>query len=183
MSKIGRKAIDIHDVQVEIKGQDVHFKGPKDAGVYTLPEELMAIKEDTGLVIKPHENIAKSKIKTLNSMWGLHRALLANKINGARKPFSIDVQIVGLGYRATQSGDKLVFKLGYSHDKNFKLPKGVSVSIDKSGQKLKLESSDKVSLGLAASELKSLRPTEPYKGRGIRCAGDIIIRKERKKKV
>jgi len=181
MSKIGRKAIDISGVQVDIKGQEVHYKGAKDSGIHVLPSDLKIEKQDDTLYIKPNATQDKAT-RILYRDWGLHRALLSNKISGARKAFTIDVVITGLGYKAVQSGDKLVLTLGYSHKIDFNLPKGVTVTIDKTGQKLTFESSDNIVLGTLVSRLKALRPTEPYKGTGIRRSTDVVLRKDSKKK-
>src|SRR5690348_190448 len=121
MSKIGRKPIEISGVQVEIKGQNVHYKGPKSSGVHTLPSELGA--EIDGQKFKL---VAAQTGKEVNRLWGLHRALLYNELTGSRTEFVTDVLIVGLGYKAVKSGDTLVFSLGFSHKIDFKLPKDVT---------------------------------------------------------
>lgn len=181
MSKIGRKAIDISGVQIDINGQDVHYTGIKSAGVHALPSDLKVEIRDGALFIKPDASSSKTT-RLLYRDWGLHRALLNNKINGARKMFAIDVAIIGLGYKAVPSGDKLVLSLGKSHKIDFDLPKNVTVSIDRTGQKLTFESSDNIVLGKTVSLLKKLRPTEPYKGTGVRRVDDIVLTKDSKKK-
>lgn len=182
MSKIGRKAIDISGVQVDIKGQEVHFKGAKSTGVHELPSDLKAEVVNQSIFLKPSTKNTTKDERALFRNWGLHRALLSNKIKGARQSFAIDVQINGLGYKAAQSGNKLVLTLGYSHKIDFDLPKNVTVSIDKTGQKLTFESPDNVILGMTVSRLKALKPTEPYKGTGVRRVDDIVLRKDSKKK-
>ncbi len=180
VSKIGRKPIDISGVQVSIDGQKISYKGSSDSGEHTLSENLTVEINGDSLVIEPRENLDKRLARSLNKDWGLHRALLANKIHGAKKPFSLEVQIHGLGYKAAQSGSGLTLSLGYSHKIEFPLPKNVSVNIDKTGQKLTFQSSDNVVLGGVVSRLKALRPTEPYKGTGIRRADDVVMRKDTK---
>ncbi len=183
MSKIGRKPINSSGIQVEVKGPEVHFKGPKKTGVYNLPEELTAAVADGQLTLEPNKTVGKKlKIRGLNRIWGLHRALLANEIAGAGKEFEKKVEITGLGYKAAQSGSKLVFTLGYSHKIDFPLPKDVVVTIDKSGQKLTVKSSNKELLGQVCSDMCLLRLTEPYKGTGVKLSTDIIIRKAGKTK-
>lgn len=182
MSKIGRKPINIADVQIDIQGQDIHFKGAKSSGVYSLPVELSAEKKDGSLFIVPTYPEAAQKNRDVKRVWGLHRSLLANKIAGSKKPFTEEVHIVGLGFKATPAGKNLVLSLGYSHKIDFPLTEGVSVTIDKTGQKLVFESADRVSLGGDVSRLKSERPTEPYKGTGIKKATEEIFRKDSKKK-
>lgn len=184
MSKIGRKPIDASGVQVEVKDNQVIFKGPKASGAHELPNEL-AVRVDGNTVSIVPGQVKKASSKTtrdINRLWGLHRALLFNKINGARKEFATEVQINGLGFKAVASGSKLVFSLGYSHKIDFNLPKSVTVDIDKTGQKLVVKSSDRELVGQVCSDIKALRATEPYKGTGIKLASDVILRKAGKTK-
>ena len=177
MSKIGRRPIKLQNVTVEIQGQDVHFKGPHDSGVYHLPQELTVEKTDKGLVL-----LAKEKGRDLNRVWGLHRALLAGKIEGAAKPFEREVRITGLGYKAISKGKQVEFTLGYSHKINFDLPEGVTVDIDKTGQIVTVKSANKQLAGQVCGKFRLLKPTEPYKGTGVRVSTDVIIRKAGKAK-
>jgi large subunit ribosomal protein L6 len=181
MSKIGRKPINIGNVQVEIKGQEVHYKGPKSSGIYVLPGILTAKVEDKNLQLQARSDV-KMPVRELNRVWWLSRALLSNKIQGAAQEFEKKIQIVGLGYKAASSGNKLVFSLGYSHKIDFELPKGVSVDIDKSGQNVTFKSSDKELVGHVCSKVKALRLPEPYKGTGIKFANEVIRRKAGKAK-
>lgn len=183
MSKIGRKPIDISGVTVEVKGRNVHYKGVKTSGVYVLPQTFEAHIENNELALLPNKELArKYKVRELNREWGLHRALLANVISGSKKAFEKLVEINGLGYKAVQSGNKLVFTLGYSHKIDFDIPKGIAVSIDRTGQKLTVSSSDKEALGLVCSKICALRRPEPYKGTGVKLATEHIIRKASKGK-
>lgn len=183
MSKVGRKPINIAGIQVDIKGQDVHFKGAKISDVYTLPASLRAEKKDGSLAIVVADHAAATgKDRDLNRIWGLHRSLLANNIAGAQKPFTEEVHIIGLGFKAVAAGKNLVLSLGYSHKIDFPLTEGVTVNIDKTGQKLVFESANRVALGGDVSRLKAQRPTEPYKGTGIKKATEEIFRKDSKKK-
>ncbi len=179
MSKIGRKSIDTQGVQVEIKGQEVHYKGAKDSGTYILPAELSAKVEDGQLSIKGNKpEKAKSRvINSINRVWGLHRSLLANCIKGASVGFEKQLQITGLGYKAALSGNKLIFSLGYSHKIDYELPKGITVDIDKTGQSIKIKGSDKVTVGAVASDIRAMREVEPYKGTGIVFEGQVVHRK------
>jgi len=181
MSKIGRKPININNVQVEVKGQEVHYKGPKNSGVHILPDVLTVQLEDKNLKIAGRENTKLSK-REVNRIWGLHRALLANEIAGAQKEFEKQIQITGLGYKAQASGNKLTFSLGYSHKIDFDLPKNVSVEIDRTGQNLTFKSFDKELVGQVCSKIKTLRQPEPYKGTGIKLADEVILRKAGKAK-
>jgi large subunit ribosomal protein L6 len=182
MSKIGRKPINTEGVQIELRDHTVAFKGPKASGVYVLPEQLHAVKKENMLFLEPNIQQSFHKNRELKRIWGLHRALLSNKIAGARMPFSQEVSIVGLGFKAALAGRNLLLSLGYSHKIDFPLSQGVSVTIDKTGQKLLFESSDNVMLGEDVSRLKTQRPPEPYKGTGIKKSTEEIFRKAGKKK-
>jgi large subunit ribosomal protein L6 len=177
MSKIGRKPIDIQDLQVEIVGQDVRYKGRRASGTYTLPEDLTAVKENNTLVIKPVK-----ETRDTNRIWGLHRALLANALKGASAGFEKRIEIVGLGYKATVAGNKVTFSLGYSHKIDFDLPAGVALVVDKTGQSLTFSSHDRALLGNVCGRIKELRVVEPYKGTGIKGIDDLIFRKAGKTK-
>jgi large subunit ribosomal protein L6 len=180
MSKIGRKAIDIRGITVEINGQEIRYKGPKSSGLYVLPEEIQAHIADNKLILfaKDKEKISRE----INRVWGLHRALLANKIKGAATEFEKKLEINGLGFKAALSGKKLILTLGFSHKIDFDLPNNLTVEIDKLGQKLTLKSSDKDLVGQIASLIKSKRLPEPYKGTGIKLASEKLIRKAGKTK-
>jgi large subunit ribosomal protein L6 len=177
MSKIGRKPIDITGVKVELKNHSLHYKGAKDSGVYELPEALNVEIMDHALKL-----VSTEKNRDINRIWGLHRALLSNKIKGAQEEFVYKLQIVGLGFKAKQVGSKLEFSLGYSHKIDFDLPKEVTVAIDKTGQQLTFKSADKELLGLVCSKIRALREPEPYKGTGIKYENEVIFRKAGKTK-
>lgn len=181
MSKIGRKPIDIGAVQVEIKGQEIHYKGKKSSGVFTIPNELLVSIDNKKLYLKLAEKSDMTQ-RELNRVWGLNRALLFNHVKGSDVPFEKEVIINGLGYKAVLSGQKVVFTLGYSHKIDFELPKEVTMEVDKTGQKLLFKSSDRFMLGDVCSKVKALRPPEPYKGTGIRLANEVIARKAGKTK-
>ena len=177
MSKIGRKSIDIGNVQIDIKNSEIHYKGKKASGVYVIPDILQAELQDKQLKI-----VVARKTADANMQWGLHRALLANAIKGADVGFEKQVQIVGLGYKAVAAGNKLQFSLGFSHKIDFELPKEVTVDIDKTGQMLTFKSADRNVLGLVCSQVRQLRLPEPYKGTGNRYVGEVILRKAGKAK-
>lgn len=183
MSKIGRRPIDLGNVQVDVKDNEIQYKGGKQSGVYTLPPSLKANVEGKKLFLTVNkEASARSQLRDVNRVWGLHRALLANAISGADREFEKKLEINGLGYKAVLSGDKVTFSLGYSHKIDFTLPKGVSLEVDKSGQKLTFKSSFKDLLGLVCSKVRAFRPPEPYKGTGIKLADETIVRKAGKTK-
>lgn len=177
MSKIGRRPIKLNDVKVEIKGQEIHYKGQHASGVYILSESLIPELKDNELFLKVEKMDRNTK-----RIWGLHRALLAGKIEGAGKLFERHVKITGLGYKAVSKGKQVEFSLGYSHKINFDLPEGVTVDIDKTGQNVIVKSADKQAVGQVCGEFRLLRPTEPYKGTGVRLITDVVIRKAGKAK-
>lgn len=180
MSKIGRKPIDIGGVNVDIKSKEIHYKGKKNTGVYMLPNELDATLEGKKLCIVAKKSGANAS--EVNRLWGMHRALLSNAIKGADNGFEQQLLINGLGFKAAVSGNKVVFSLGFSHKIDFILPKDVTMDVDKTGQNLTVKSYDKELVGLVCSQIKALRPPEPYKGTGIRKASDVIRRKAGKTK-
>lgn len=177
MSKIGRKPIVLDAVDVTVDGQVVRFKGKNSSGEYVLPDCLHARSIDGELKIE-----CPKKTRKNNMLWGLHRALLANKISGAQKDFQKNIIITGLGYKTVISGDKLVFSLGKSHKIEVSVPKGISVETDKTGQTLRVKGASLNAVGDFCSNIKLLRPPEPYKGTGINIEGETIIRKAGKTK-
>lgn len=173
MSKIGRKPISFSTAKVEVNGNNVVVSGAKHKLEHELPEGLGAKVEDNNLILF----LADGDNRDSRMNWGLHRALLANKVQGVEKGFTQEVKIVGLGFKAVASGKKLVFHLGYSHKIDYELPEGVTVDIEKPGQKLIFKSHDKCLLGRVCDEVRRLRRPEPYKGTGIMWADERIIRK------
>lgn len=179
MSKIGRKPIDIGSAKIEIKGNEIHFSGKNGSGVYELPHGMTATLHDKLLSLSFDKNSNSSDV---NRIWGLNRALLANKIKGCQQSFERVVQINGLGFKATVSGSKVVFSLGFSHKIDYTLPKDVTLEVDKTGQRLVFRSPDKELMGQVCSQVRALRPPEPYKGTGIKFETEVIARKAGKTK-
>jgi large subunit ribosomal protein L6 len=179
MSKIGRKPISIKDVQVDIDGDLIRYKGKKATGQYKLPHGLKVEKINDQMI----RIMATEKSSDINRLWGLHRALLANKLRGADIGFEEQLQIIGLGFKAVVSGRKVVFSLGYSHKIDFDVPEDVTLEADsKAGQNLTVKGLDKERVGLVADQIRSLRPPEPYKGTGIKLKNETIRRKAGKTK-
>ncbi len=178
MSKIGRKPIELSSVKVEVKDNTLVLSGPKAKFTHELPNFIKASVDDGFLTISLEKDTRGNGI-----LWGLHRALLANKVKGAQVGFEKKVKIVGLGYKAQLVGKKLNFSLGYSHKIDYDLPEGVEVQVNKTGQELVFKSSDKFLLGNVCSAIRALRPPEPYKGTGIILENEVIIRKAGKAKV
>lgn len=177
MSKIGRKPINLGAVKIELHDNVIHYVGQKNSGQHVLPEGLRAVVDDKALTLTCSDLSRENKM-----LWGLHRALLANAITGADKGFQEALVINGLGFKAALSGRSLVFGLGFSHKKNFELPEGITVEIDKTGQNLVIKGNSREMVGWVGSEIRALRPPEPYKGTGIRLAKETILRKAGKTK-
>lgn len=177
MSKIGRKPIQLNNVTVEVKDNDVHYKGAKVSGVHTVPAPLHVVVEGKALKITTDQ-----RSSDVNRIWGLHRALLANKLKGAGEGFVQQIKIEGLGYKGAVTGDKVVFSLGFSHKIDFPIPEGITIETDRSGQLLTVKGASKEEVGLVCDQIRSLRPPEPYKGTGIRLVGEVIQRKAGKAK-
>lgn len=172
MSKIGRKPIAFSSAKVEVKGNKVLISGSKVKFEHELPQDITVTVEDKQVVVS-----TTNKTRSAGAQWGLHRALLANKIKGVESGFEQRVKIVGLGYKAQLSGKKMVLTLGYSHKVNYTMPEGITVNIDKTGQQLLFKSHDKWLLGKVCDDIRSFKTPEPYKGTGIMLADEKIIRK------
>jgi len=177
MSKIGRKPIAFSSAKIDINGLNISIKGAKESFSHILPEGFKALLDGQTLKLELQE-----KNRENNILWGLHRALLANKIQGVEAGFEQTLNIVGLGFKAILAGSKLSFTLGYTHKIEYDLPKEVTVVLDKTGQQLVFKSADRFILGNVCDAIRSFRPPEPYKGTGIIRKNEVIIRKAGKTK-
>ena len=179
MSKIGKKKIIIpKEVNVSINGDDLDIKGPNGNKKINLDTKLFEvnISENKELSIKP-----KKMSDDIKKVWGMNRSLLNNAVIGVNKGYEKTLEMSGVGYRAAIKDNSLNLQLGYSHDIDFEIPKDVKITIEKQTT-IKINGSDKQRVGMIASKIKSFRPPEPYKGKGIRVKGEYILRKEGKKK-
>ena len=179
MSKIGKISITIPEkVKVALNGSVVNIEGPLGKKSLNLDLEVFDFNLDNGksFSIKP---------KTLNQdtkrLWGMNRSLLNNAIIGITTGYSKTLELSGVGYRAALKGKQLNLQLGFSHDINFDIPEGVNILVEKQNI-IKISGSDKQEVGSITSKIKSFRPPEPYKGKGIKEQGQYILRKEGKKK-
>ena len=177
MSKIGRMPISFTSAKITVDGTKVLVDGGKVKFEHVLPETVKIAVNDKELNLTITEDTRANRM-----LWGLHRALLANKVTGVEKGFETKMVIVGLGYKAIQAGSKLTFSLGYTHKIELEVPSAVTVEVDKTGQLLTLRSADKFELGNVADKIRSFRPPEPYKGTGVMYAGEKIHRKAGKTK-
>jgi large subunit ribosomal protein L6 len=171
MSRIGNKLIEIpKGVQVTITPTEVSAKGPKGTHVVKRHEAIEVQQDGATLTFK-----RTSELKPVKSAHGLMRALVDNAITGVTKGWERQLEINGVGYRAEVKGDTIVFQLGFSHPVEFKLPKGITAKVDKNV--LVLAGIDKEAVGAAAAKIRSFRPPEPYKGKGVKYMEETILRK------
>ena len=179
MSKIGKINISIPEkVKVALTGNIINVEGP--LGKKSLNIDLdtfdLNIEDGKKILIKPKKIDQDTK-----RLWGMNRSLINNAIIGTYKGYEKTLELFGVGYRATLKDKKLNLQLGYSHDINFDIPEGIKIKVEKQTI-LKISGFDKQLVGSVVSKIKSLRPPEPYKGKGIHEAGQYILRKEGKKK-
>ena len=179
MSKIGKINISIPEkVKVALIGSMVNIEGP--IGKKSLSIDLetfdLDIKDGKEISIKP-----KKIDKNTKRLWGMNRSLINNAIIGASKGYEKTLELVGVGYRAALKGKQLNLQLGFSHDINFDIPENIKITVEKQTI-LKISGADKQEVGMVTSKIKTFRPPEPYKGKGIREKGQYILRKEGKKK-
>ena len=179
MSKIGKINISIPEkVKVVLAGENVNIEGP--LGKKSLSIDLktfdLDIKDGKEISIKPKKIDQNTK-----RLWGMNRSLINNAIIGTSKGYEKTLELVGVGYRAALKGKQLNLQLGFSHDINYDIPENIKIAVEKQTL-LKINGSDKQLVGTVATEIKSFRPPEPYKGKGIKEKGEYILRKEGKKK-
>jgi large subunit ribosomal protein L6 len=177
MSRIGKKAVPIPSgVTANIEGQTVKVKGPKGQLQVVLPDDV-TVKMDNGVVkVDP-----RNETKRARSMWGTSRTLVNNLITGVTKGYEKKLEITGVGYRAALQGKNLQIALGYSHDVIYPIPEGIAIATPRPTE-IVVTGIDKQKVGQVAAEIRSFRPPEPYKGKGVKYGGEYIFRKEGKKK-
>ncbi|HXT17893.1 MAG TPA: 50S ribosomal protein L6 [Gemmatimonadaceae bacterium] len=172
MSRIGKLPITVPaGVTVTIDGNTVKVKGPKGELTHRLPEGVTVDKSDNTL------NVARASDETNHkSLHGLTRSLIANMVEGVTKGYAKQLEITGVGYKAEVRPYGLQLSLGFSHTIEFKAPAGIKLTAPQPTA-VTIEGSDKALVGQVAAEIRGLRPPEPYKGKGIRYAGEVIRRK------
>ena len=179
MSKIGKINISIPEkVKIVLTGNLLNVEGPLGKKTLNIDTNVFELKIDEGksVSIKP-----KNLNQDTKRLWGMNRSLLNNAIIGTSKGYSKTLELSGVGYRASIKGKQLSMQLGFSHDVNFDIPDSVKIIVEKQTI-VKISGSDKQEVGMIASKIKSFRPPEPYKGKGIKEQGQYILRKEGKKK-
>jgi large subunit ribosomal protein L6 len=177
MSRIGKKPVPVPSgITANVEGQTVKIKGPKGALQVVLHDDV-AVKLDGGQIkVDP-----RFETKRARSQWGTSRTLIANLIAGVTKGFEQRLEINGVGYRAAVQGKNLQIALGYSHDIVYPIPEGITIATPRPVE-IVITGSDRQKVGQVAAEIRDYRPPEPYKGKGIKYAGERIFRKEGKKK-
>jgi large subunit ribosomal protein L6 len=177
MSRIGKKAIAIPSgVNVTLEGQTVTVKGPKGQLAWTVSEEIEIKQEGAELTLTPRSDSQRAR-----GMWGLSRTLVANMVEGVTKGYEEVLELVGVGYRAAMKGQALSMQLGFSHDVDIPPPSGITFAVPKQTE-VRIAGIDKQLVGETAARIRRIRPPEPYKGKGVRYAGEKVRRKEGKKK-
>jgi large subunit ribosomal protein L6 len=177
MSRIGKKPVSLpQGVSATVDGQTVTAKGPKGELHFVVNDEVL-VKLDNGQI----EVAPRSETKTARSKWGMSRTQIVNILEGVKNGFEKKLEISGVGYRAALQGKNLQLALGYSHDVVYQTPKGITITVPKPTE-ITIAGIDKQQVGPVAAEIRDFRGPEPYKGKGIKYAGERIVRKEGKKK-
>lgn len=177
MSRIGKKAVAVPaGVTVTLDGQTVTVKGPKGQLAWTIVDEIELSLSGAELTLKPRDESTRAK-----AMWGLSRTLVANMVHGVTQGYEEALELVGVGYRAAMKGQALSMQLGFSHEVDVPPPAGISFAVPKQTE-IRIAGIDKQLVGEVAARIRRIRPPEPYKGKGVRYAGEAVRRKEGKKK-
>jgi len=177
MSRIGKKPIAVPGgVDVNLSGQDLKVKGPKGELAMTLVSEVLAKLDDGEIVVEPRDSSNRAR-----AMWGMQRTLVSNLLTGVTEGFVVKLEINGVGYRAAVQGRDLQLQLGFSHDVRHPIPDGVEIKCPTQSE-IEISGIEKQKVGQVAAEIRAYRKPEPYKGKGVKYAGEYIFRKEGKKK-
>lgn len=178
MSRVGKNPVAVPSgVTVAYDGQEMKVKGPKGELALVIHPKV-TVKVDGGVVsVTPNS----MKDKESRSLWATTQRRITNMVLGVTEGFSKDLEIEGVGYRCNLQGSELVLQLGFSHDVRYPVPQGIAIAVEKQTQ-IKITGIDKEQVGQVAAEIRGYRPPEPYKGKGVRYAGEFILRKEGKKK-
>jgi large subunit ribosomal protein L6 len=177
MSRVGKKPVPVPSgVTATVDGQMVRVKGAKGELSFVVPEEVSVALEDGAVSVNPRD-----ESKTARAKWGMARAQVANLVEGVSKGFEKRLEINGVGYRAAVAGKVLKLSLGYSHDIDYEIPAGVTITTPRPTEVV-VAGIDKQKVGQTAAEIREYRGPEPYKGKGVKYSDEFIFRKEGKKK-
>lgn len=182
MSKIARNPVPVPDgVTVEVNGQTIKAKGQKGELSVSLHDDVTVALESGEGGKKVVKVQPRTKSREARTHWGTSWSLVRNTLKGVSQGFNRNLEILGVGYRANVQGKNLVLQLGYSHDVIYPIPEGIQIAVDKQ-TKISVSGIDKQRVGQVSAEIRSYRPPEPYKGKGVRYENEFILRKEGKKK-
>ena len=177
MSRIGKKPVELPSgVTASVSGQTIEIKGPKDTQSFTATDDVTLAVEENTVTVTP-----RGKSKRARQQWGMSRTMVANMVTGVTTGFKKELEINGVGYRAQMQGNTLKLSLGLSHEVNFEVPAGITVTTPKNTQII-VEGTDSQKVGQVAANIREWRKPEPYKGKGIKYVDEYIFRKEGKKK-
>ncbi len=177
MSRIGKKPVQLpQGVTATVNGQTVTAKGPKGELKFVVNDEVLVKMEEGEIAVQP-----KDQTKVARSKWGMSRTQIVNILEGVKNGFERKLEITGVGYRAAMQGKNLQLALGFSHDVIYETPQGITITVPKPTE-ITIAGIDKQQVGQVAAEIRKYRGPEPYKGKGVRYAGEKIVRKEGKKK-
>jgi large subunit ribosomal protein L6 len=177
MSRVGQKPIEVPSgVNVALDGPNISVKGAKGELSLTLFDEISATYEDNRIVFTPRDETKRAR-----TMWGLQRSLVDNMVTGVSEGFSINLEIQGVGYRAAVEGRMLRLQLGFSHDIEYPIPDGIDIVCERPTA-IAVTGVDRQKVGQVAAEIRAYRKPEPYKGKGVKYADEIVHMKEGKKK-
>ena len=177
MSRVGKKPVPVPSgVTATVTGQTVKMKGTKGELQFVVPNLVTVAFADGSVSVEP-----KNQSKQARSLWGTSRAQVANLVEGVSKGFEKKLEITGVGYRAAMAGKALKLSLGYSHDIEYEIPAGITIATPRPTEII-VSGIDRQRVGQVAAEIRDYRGPEPYKGKGVKYAGEFIFRKEGKKK-
>ena len=177
MSRIGKKPVSLpQGVTATVNGQTVSAKGPKGELNFVVNDEVLVKMEDGQIAVEPRD-----QTKAARSKWGMSRTQIVNILTGVKDGFEKKLEINGVGYRAALQGKNLQLALGFSHDVVYETPQGITIAVPKPTE-IVVTGMDKQQVGQVAAEIRKYRGPEPYKGKGVKYAGERIVRKEGKKK-
>ncbi len=177
MSRVGQLPVDVPDgVTIEVADRVLKAKGKLGELSLTFVDEVEPSLEDDKIWVKPVDDSIKAR-----KLWGTYRSLADNIVTGVSEGFSKVLEIQGVGYRAQMQGETLVLQLGHSHEIRYPVPEGIEIKCETQTE-IAITGADKQQVGSVAAKIRSFRPPEPYKGKGVRYKGEQILRKEGKKK-
>ncbi|HZD26930.1 MAG TPA: 50S ribosomal protein L6 [Alphaproteobacteria bacterium] len=177
MSRVGGKPVQVPGgVTVTLSEGEIAVKGGKGQLAIRQVDEVTVAQQDNVIVLTPRDNSKKAR-----SLWGMQRSLVQNMVTGVSTGFVRQLEIQGVGYRAAVQGKSLNLQLGYSHDINYPIPDGITITCERPTA-IRIEGIDCQKVGQVAAEIRGFRPPEPYKGKGIRYSDEYVFRKEGKKK-